>query len=133
MAWELLVHADTWPLWSAIDSASVDRASRSDPAVVLASDGVGDLRTFVTGNIVSQERITSLEPERRLAYEMVPTGLFKSYEGEITLLPSNSGTMIRWRATFRGRYGSGLALQLLLRRYMQRMVNGLARHAETQA
>ncbi len=68
-----------------------------------------------------------------MSYEMLEgSRLLPQYHGRIDLHPTpNGGTRIEWRATWRAPFpGAGLLMQGYLRRYQQKMVDGLARFAQ---
>ncbi|MEU0565068.1 SRPBCC family protein [Nonomuraea sp. NPDC005983] len=120
-----LIRAGTWPLWSRIDVAEVEVGDPGDP------QRVGDTRVFRTGGAVSHERIVELINDRRFVYENL-NGPFLFYQGAVELAqPRDGGTDIVWSARFAPKLPlSGPFWRWYLTRFMQRMVDGLARHAE---
>ena len=142
----LVVDGSSWPDWSAIDSYEVEPidtagdhggpapgAATGDPSALLAQGRA--LRVFRTGSNVSRERIVELVPDRRLVYEMVSgSGLLRDYRGQIDVDPEpTGGTRVRWRATWRSPFpGVGWLMQRYLRGFQQRMVDGLAAHADRE-
>lgn len=128
----LLVDGSTWPDWSPIDAYDAEAgAVDGDPAALAA--GGRAVRVFRTGRNVSRERIVELVPDRRLAYEMLSgSGLLRKYRGQIDVTAqTGGGTRIRWRGVWRSPVpGVGWFMQRYLRAFQQRMVDGLARHAD---
>ena len=117
--WALLLDAPGWPSWSRIDALE-----REQPA------GVGAVRAFRTGKVVTKERITALEPGRRFAYEGAENPQLTDYRAAVELLGlPGGGTRIRWHGTYSARWGRRWFLRLYLRRFMQDMATGLAAHA----
>ncbi|WP_181770702.1 SRPBCC family protein [Amycolatopsis pittospori] len=125
--WALLLDARRWPVWSRVDALET-AASQG-----LSADGrdtVGATRAFRTGKVVTKERITALEPERRFAYEGVENPSMADYTAAIELRETpGGGTSIRWHGTYRARRGMGWFFQWYLRRFMRDMATGLADHA----
>jgi Polyketide cyclase / dehydrase and lipid transport len=71
------------------------------------TDLEGDIRTMVserkrlTGKpYVMKERVIALEPEERLAYELLSGLPVKNYRAVVTLSDAEGGTDIHWRSTF---------------------------------
>ncbi|MBE1493585.1 carbon monoxide dehydrogenase subunit G [Amycolatopsis lexingtonensis] len=117
--WALLLDARTWPAWSRIDALESEQ-----------SEGVGAVRAFRTGKVVTKERITALEPERRFAYEGAENPQLTDYRAAVELHElSGGGTRIRWHGTYSARWGMRWFLRRYLRRFMQDMATGLAEHA----
>lgn len=118
----LLLDGTSWPRWSRIDSYEEEQAAE------------GPTRVFRTGRNVSRERVVEVEPDRKLAYEMLSDagGLLRGYRGTIDLTPTaDGGTTIRWRATWSTTAPVvGWLMERYLRRFQQHMVDGLARYAE---
>ncbi|MDT0466649.1 SRPBCC family protein [Streptomyces gibsoniae] len=120
-----LVRAGTWPLWSPIDAVEVEVGDPGDP------QRAGDTRVFRTGRAVSHERIVELITDRRFVYENV-NGPFRFYRGSVELAQRREGgTDIVWSAQFAPKLPlSGPFWRWYLTRFMRRMVEGLASHAE---
>ncbi|MFC9688270.1 SRPBCC family protein [Kribbella sp. NPDC056951] len=125
--WSLLLDPRSWPSWTPIDALEI---AQSTSLSADGRDGVGAVRAFRTGKVVTAERITALAPERRFAYEGVENPYLRDYRAAIELqeLPGG-GTRIRWHGTFSARLGTGWFLQRQLRGFMQIMATGLAEHA----
>ncbi|MEQ0563562.1 SRPBCC family protein [Amycolatopsis sp. NEAU-NG30] len=125
--WALLLDPHSWPDWSPIDALETAESSGLSPD---RRDGVGAVRAFRTGKVVTRERITELEPERRFAYEGVENPQLSDYRAAIELTPRpGGGTSIRWHGTFSARWGMRWFLRRYLHRFMQTMAAGLAEHA----
>ncbi|MFB6982313.1 SRPBCC family protein [Streptomyces scopuliridis] len=125
--WKLLVDAASWPLWSKVDSLDTTRSVGLNPG----GDGVGVVRAFRTGRVVSGERLTEKVERRLLAYEDAFNSSIHNYHARIELKPTaSSGTVIHWY----GKYETSWLLRWIMPRYLQKfmqgMVEGLARYAE---
>jgi hypothetical protein len=89
---------------------------------------------FRTGRTVTGERLTALEHERRLSYEDAFNPMMRNYQADIELEPaSGGGTSVRWHGVYSTRWGMGWLMRPYLQRFMQKMADGLASHAETIA
>ncbi|MFD0813076.1 SRPBCC family protein [Amycolatopsis umgeniensis] len=122
--WALLLNARSWPDWSRVDALE---AAASQGLSADGRDGVGAIRAFRTGKMVTKERITALEPESRFAYEGVENPTMADYQAVVELLETpGGGTRIRWRGTYRARRGGAWFLEWYLRRFMRDMAAGLA-------
>jgi polyketide cyclase/dehydrase/lipid transport protein len=124
----VLLRGATWPSWSPIDEFSLE--GDGDPA---GPQGIGDVRVFRTGSTVSREPITELTHARRIAY-VNTSPPWRRYRGLIELAPTEAGgTVITWSAEFTPLLrGTGWFWRLFLRRFMQRMANGLAAYADRE-
>ncbi|ADJ45348.1 hypothetical protein AMES_3523 [Amycolatopsis mediterranei S699] len=127
VVWALLLDPRSWPAWSPIDALETARSAGLSPD---GRDDVGAVRAFRTGKVVTKERITALEPERRFAYEGAENPQLSDYRAtvELTGLPGG-GTRIRWHGSYSARWGLRWFLGRYLRRFMRSMATGLAGHA----
>jgi aspartate-semialdehyde dehydrogenase len=104
-----------------------ERSSGLDPH---GRDGVGAVRAFRTGRVVTGERLTELMENRRLAYEDAFNVALKDYRAVVELEPTPAGgTVISWRGTWRMKPGVGWIMPVVLPRVMQRMADDLAAYA----
>jgi polyketide cyclase/dehydrase/lipid transport protein len=67
----------------------------------------GDIRTLVserkrlTGKpYVMKERVTAVEPEERLEYDLLSGLQLRNYHATVTLRDADGGTDVRWQARF---------------------------------
>src|SRR6184192_986291 len=125
--WALLLDPCSWPAWSPIDALETAQSAGLSPD---GRDDVGAVRAFRTGKVVTKDRITALEPERRFAYEGAENPQLSDYRAavELTGLPGG-GTRIRWHGAYSARWGMRWFLRRYLRRFMRSMATGLAEHA----
>jgi uncharacterized protein YndB with AHSA1/START domain len=128
--WALLIDGRGWPRWSSgLDELVEERSSGLDPD---GRDGVGTVRAFRTGRVVTGERLTELVANRRLAYQDAFNVALRDYRATVDLEPtSTGGTTITWRGTWRTRPGIGWLMPFVLPRVMQRMADDLADYAAT--
>ncbi|WP_424863850.1 SRPBCC family protein [Streptomyces sp. MMS24-I29] len=126
--WKLLVDAASWPLWSKVDSLDTTRSVDLDPG---GDDGVGAVRAFRTGRIVTGERITEKIERRLLAYEDAFNSSMYNHHARIELKPTaNSGTVIHWYGEYETSWLLGWVMPRYLQKFMQGTAEGLACYAE---
>ena len=129
--WALLVDAATWPVWSCVDSLEREQSIGLDPD---GQDSVGAVRAFRSGRMVTGERLTMLEHERRLSYEDAFNSMMRNYHADIEIEPApGGGTSVHWHGVYSTRWGMGWLMRPYLQRFMQKMADGLVSHAETVA
>lgn len=126
--WSLLVDAHSWPRWGTVDALVADASERLSPD---GRDGVGAVRAFRTGDVVTSERITELRPDELFAYEGASNPFMENYSARVTLKErSEGGVEIRWSGEYDVSSDVHALLAPELTRTMQRMVTGLAEAAE---
>ena len=119
--WAVLTDVRDWPRWSAFDEARV-----------LSGEGVGQVHELRAGKVTGRERVTALEPPRRMAYELLAGLPLRDYRAEVVLEPTGEGTRIRWRADFRSKVpGTGWLAAKQLTPVLQALTTDLARAAES--
>ena len=117
----LLADGRTWPEWSPIGEAWIDRES----AAV-----VGEVRRFKTGRTVSVEEVVAYEPGRRLQYRLLEGLPLRDYVSTVDVEYVEGGSTITWHSAFEAkRPGTGGIYRWMLRRFLQDMVDGLAKAA----
>lgn len=126
--WGLLIDGRSWPRWSSgLDELVEGRSSGLDPE---GRDGVGAVRAFRTGRVVTGERLTEVVEGRRLSYEDAFNFALKDYRAVVELEPTDlDGTVIQWYGTYRMRPGVGWTMPFVLPKVMQRMADDLAVYA----
>ena len=125
--WRLLGDSETWPTWTPIEVASIERAGDGG--------GPGEIRTFKTGRVTVREEIVERVENKRLTYVLLGGLAVKDYRAEIDLEPDAGGTAIRWHTTFRAKVpGAGFLYRRALDRITREFVDGLVAHSsEPQA
>ena len=122
----LLIDGSTWPDWSPIESFELISPGDGSP------EGVGAVRMFHTGRTHSKERVVVAQPNQAFAYELISGLAIRDYRAVVTLRPSETGTLIHWRSTFKAKVpGTGWIYQRQLSAFIGRTVNGLAAWAST--
>ena len=132
--YDVLTDGASWPVWAPIDSFALEGDDGVGPRTASGAprgpQGVGAVRMFRIGRYALHEQIVALSPDRRLDYVMLG-GLLRDYRASVELTPDPSGgTHIRWQASFQPRVpGTGWLFHRVTRRYLGRMVHGLAAYA----
>jgi len=120
--WHLLGDSATWPSWTPIERAQIERPG---PA-----EGPGEIRTFKTGRVTVREEIVERDAERRLSYRLLGGLAVRDYRADIDLTPTPEGTEIRWHTTFRAKVpGAGGLYRRALEKATRQFVDGLAEHS----
>ncbi|TBO57357.1 SRPBCC family protein [Streptomyces kasugaensis] len=128
VVWKLLVDAASWPRWSKLDSLDTTRSAGLDPG---GDDGVGAVRVFRTGPVVSGERLTEKVERQLLAYEGAFHPAMHNYHARIELTPTeDSGTVIHWYGEYETSWLLRWVMPRFLRKFMRGTAEGLARYAE---
>jgi uncharacterized protein YndB with AHSA1/START domain len=126
--WALLVDARSWPRWGTVDELVLERSTNISSD---GKDGVGAVRAFRTGRVVTSERIVELHPYQLFAYEDAENPYLSNYRAEVRLVPTAAGgTWIRWHGTYEVAFGMHLFMRPLMKRTLRRMAEGLARTAQ---
>jgi uncharacterized protein YndB with AHSA1/START domain len=121
--WRLLGDSSTWPSWTPIERYELERPG--------GSDGLGEVRRFITGRHRIREEIVEREPDRRLTYALRSGLALRDYRAEIDITPSTTGTAIRWHTTFRPKVpGSGWLYRRVLDRMTREFVDGLVKASQ---
>jgi hypothetical protein len=124
----LLADGSTWPEWSPIGAFELEKPGVGTP------EGVGAVRIFSTGRIRSKERVVAAQPNELFSYVLVSGLAVRDYRAVVTLRPSDGGTLIHWRSTFKAKIpGTGWIYQRQLSAFIGRTVNGLALWASTSS
>jgi hypothetical protein len=90
--WQKLADLESWHEWGPWTRTTVDGDRRT-----LVSE-----RKRITGRpYVMKERVTKLEPEERLEYDLVSGLPVRGYHAAVTLADADGGTDITWSATFK--------------------------------
>lgn len=127
VVWTVLLDPRSWPAWSHIDSLDIGRSSGLS---VNNRDGVGAVRAFRIGKVVTTERITGLTPGRRFTYESVENSQMADHGAAVDLLGVlGGGTQIRWHGTYSSRGVTRWFSERQVQRVMQGMATGLADYA----
>lgn len=120
----LLRNGASWPVWSPIESFTLERVGMDEP------EGIGAIRILRKGRVNGRDLITELVPGRRFGYRHFSALPVRDYRGEIDLEPDAGGTRIRWCTSFLPRWpGTGWLLRLGIHRFISQCARGLAEYA----
>lgn len=119
--WGLLADTAGWHRWSPMDESSLERPGVPEP------DGVGAIRRFRTGKIISREEVVVFDAPHHFAYTLVSGLPLRDYRADVTLTPTPTGTRVEWSSTFRPKVpGTGWLYSFMLRRFLVKLLTGLA-------
>lgn len=94
--------------------------------------GVGAVRALTSRSagrtIVSRERVTEVEPDRRVGYALLSGLPLIDYHGLVELTPERGGTRIVWSSSFRKARtpGTGWLYRSVLQAFIRRTAGKLA-------
>jgi Polyketide cyclase / dehydrase and lipid transport len=119
--WALLADGATWPEWSPLGSFELIEPGDGVP------EGLGAVRLFTTGRVKSRERVVQRTPGEVFSYVLEAGLPLRDYRAVVTLVPSDAGTVIRWRSTFHAKVpATGWIYRRQLGAFIGRTVDGLA-------
>jgi uncharacterized protein YndB with AHSA1/START domain len=123
--WKLLADHEGMKKWAPVREVIRRRPGAPDP------DGEGAIRTVRASGLAIDERITVFKPGERLEYTVVEGAPIRDHAGEVVLTPDGDGTRVTWTVRFRPLVpGTGWLLERMLRRGLERSLEGLAARAE---
>ena len=124
----LLKDPATWTAWSPMDESGSLAPAVGDP------NGVGSTRAFRNGRVRGIDRVVEVIPDRRYSYVHLEGLPVRDYRGDVDLEQTADGTRIYWRVTFKPKIvGTGWFWRVALRRFLQRVVDGLASYQPAAA
>lgn len=120
----LLRDGASWPEFSSLGSFELERSAPD------GSEGVGAIRVFRTGRIVTREEIVLVEEPHRFAYVLLSGLPIRDYRADVQLARATSGTVIHWRSAFRGTVpGVGWFVRRRLEGFLADLIERLAAYA----
>ncbi len=125
----LLRDTTTWTSWTPFSSVTIAEPGLLDP------EGEGAVRVTHLRGSTAMERIESVIPDRQMSYSYLSGSLspyMRDYVAVVDLSDANTGTgtAIHWHSTFSPKFiGSGFLPRIVLSRFLQRCVDGLAQKA----
>jgi len=125
---ELLRDALSWPTWSPLGTAEIERSVPEGPGAV------GERRLFVTKGLKSHEEVVVADRPEHFAYVLLKGLPLDGYRADVTMTPAGdgSGTEIRWRSTFTAKVPcTGWIFRWQLGSFIGDVVDGLAARAST--
>jgi uncharacterized protein YndB with AHSA1/START domain len=124
--WALLADADGWSGWGPWNASGYESRGDQEPV------GVGAIRVVRRRRTKITERVLEVEAGRRMAYTVVSGLPVRNYRGEVTLTATDSGTRIRWTASWDRTVGGQVVLGPL-RGAFRDIVAGLVAAADRAA
>ena len=132
IVWALVSDVTTYPQWGPWSEAGYRRPGDASPRGPGAVYWLRSSRRYGLRHPVSVEKILDAEEGRRLAYTVIGGIPVRNYRAEVTLVPADGGTRIRWAATWDRTLAGRLAQRSLRGAYPQ-IVADLSTAAEKQA
>jgi hypothetical protein len=122
----LLVDGSSWPSWSRFDSFELEAPGEGG-----GDASLGAIRVFRLGRwVTSREEIAELVPGRRYSYLYLSGLPVLDYRADVDLEPTDGGTRILWRSSFRPKYpGTGWAYRLMVIRFIRDTATRVAQAA----
>lgn len=122
--WSLVADASGYRNWTAMTTTKLEREGEPAP------DGVGAIRNFGTGSVVSREEVTHFDPPTHLGYRLLSGLPIEDYHADVRLLELGpSRTKVTWVGTFRCGTATGVVMERFLRFVLGDFVRRLAREA----
>ncbi len=123
--WALLANHEGMKKWAPVREVIRRRPGAPDP------DGEGAIRTIRAYGMAVDERITVFKPGERLEYALIEGAPIREHAGEVVRAPDDAGTRVTWSVRFRPLLpGTGWLLERMLRRGLERSLEGLRARAE---
>lgn len=124
--WRLLADGGNWDQWARMSESKLARKGDDQ------RNGIGAIRRFRTGRIVTREEVIAFDPPRHLAYRLLSGMPVKDYRADVELTPAGGGTDITWTSVFfpsRDRISLALRvwIALVLRDYSRRLAKAAAK------
>jgi hypothetical protein len=121
----LIADGSTWPVWGAWDSFEIEKKGED------GGGGVGAIRKFVRGRMVTREVVVTVNEPKRFTYDLLSGLAVRGYRAHVDLTPDGGGTEIHWHSSFRsGVPGTGWLYRWQMRKFIQDTANRVAKFAE---
>jgi uncharacterized protein YndB with AHSA1/START domain len=127
VVFEVVADATRWHEWAGWSVAASSWAREGDPA----PGGVGAVRRLGRWPFFTSEEVTEYDPPHHLAYTITAGLPVRGYHADVDLVPTATGTTIRWSAAFEPVVvGTGAALEALLGAVVLHYARAAATEAE---
>lgn len=120
-----LADGSTWPVWGRWDTYEIEKKGED------GKDGVGAIRKFVRGRMVTREQVVTMNNPKRFSYDLLSGLAVRGYRAHVDLTPDGDGTEIRWHSSFRsGVPFTGWLYRWQMSKFIQDAANRVAKYAE---
>jgi hypothetical protein len=118
----------TWSDWGEWQTTEYERQGDPPP------HGVGAIRRFKRGPVVTREEVVLFEPQSRFAYTLLSGIPVRDYRADVTLTDSgDGGTNIHWESKFDVKIpGTAFVFRPLVRRVIGDVARQLAAAADAR-
>jgi uncharacterized protein YndB with AHSA1/START domain len=130
--WALVSDATRYPSWGPWSDGHYEKKGGASPRGVGAVQVLRSAQRYMGRHTTSVERILEFEEGQRLAYTVIRGIPVRNYRAEVTLIPADDGTRIRWAATWDNTLLGRMAWRGL-RTFYPEMMAGLVAAAERGA
>lgn len=124
--WRMLADGAKWDQWARMSESKLERKGEDE------RNGIGAVRRFRTGRIVTREEVIAFDAPRHFAYRLLSGMPVRDYRSDVELTPADGGTDITWTSVFfPSRDRTSLVLRvwigMVLRDYSRRLAKAAAK------
>ncbi|NLA35260.1 MAG: SRPBCC family protein [Actinobacteria bacterium] len=95
VVWELIADGEGWKRWAGFTAATLEREGSPE------RDGVGAVRKFGVGKILSREEVTEFEAPHRLSYRLLSGLPITDYHSTVTITEiDDRRCRVGWASSF---------------------------------
>jgi uncharacterized protein YndB with AHSA1/START domain len=128
VVWDMVADARSYRTWTAMTASTLEREGDDTP------DGVGAIRNFGTGNVLSREEVVAFEPPTHLGYVLLAGLPIENYRADVRLVPLGPRSCrVTWVGEFDCRRPTGFVMTRFLRFVLGDFCRRLAKHAPRRA
>ncbi|MFN8053121.1 MAG: SRPBCC family protein [Acidimicrobiales bacterium] len=122
--WDMIADARSYSSWAVMGSSTLEREGSPTP------DGVGAIRNFGTGTIMSREEVVAFDPPTHLGYRLLSGLPIENYRADVTLTSlGDRRTRVMWVGTYESKGFVGAVMRRFLTFVLGDFVRRLAKHA----
>ena len=123
----LIADGSTWTAWGRWEGFEIEKKGDEEP------EGVGAIRKFTRGRMVTRELIVTADSPKRFTYDLLSGLAIRGYQAHVDLTPDGDGTEIHWHSSFRaGAPFTGWLYRWQMSKFIQDAANRVAKYAERQ-
>lgn len=124
VVWDLIANAEGWTRWTGFTVAKLEREGEPE------RDGVGAVRNFGVGKLLSREEVTEFEAPHRLSYRLLSGLPITDYHSTVTITGVDDRRChVRWASSFADTGVVSLVMKGFIAAVLRNMVKRLASRA----